>query len=133
MQRLGVSVTALQDRGARMVEQGDFSGARAVFERVVDLQTGRGDLTGATNSLRRIHELQPQDRAVAFDLATLLATTAESGSADTAEAFEIAESLYRSNRRCAKCADLLAGVCVLGSFWGLYFHVLGQISDNGGG
>jgi tetratricopeptide (TPR) repeat protein len=107
MQRLGVSVTALQDQGARLVEQSDFSGARAVFERVVALQTDRGDLTGAASSLRRIHELQPQGRAVAFDLATLLATTAKSGSAETAEALRIAESLYRSNRRCAKCADLL--------------------------
>ena len=71
------------------------------------LQIERGDLAGAVGSLRRIRESEPQDSNAAFDFAMLLATTAEPESADAAEALQIALGLYRSNRHCARCADLL--------------------------
>ncbi|MCZ6618461.1 MAG: tetratricopeptide repeat protein [Gammaproteobacteria bacterium] len=71
------------------------------------LQMQRGDTAGAIGSLRRVFDLKPNSNDAAFNLAMLLATTAETASADAVQALEIAERLYRLNRHSARHADLL--------------------------
>jgi tetratricopeptide (TPR) repeat protein len=72
------------------------------------LEIELANLRAAQATLRRIHQQQPDDFSVAFNLAMLLATSVPVSEPAAAESLDLAQQLYRTHRHDAACADLLS-------------------------